>query len=104
MISAALHGWSQRTAVASSSNSGAFVSLGTPKVWGNDTATHIKNELMAMLAEALGMDHHFGVARSPWTRGTIERYKTEVIRMARTILGETRRKASAWAQVMPVVQ
>lgn len=57
-----------------------------------------------MLAEALGMDHHFGVAHSPWTRGTVEGYKKEVIRTAKAILGETRRKASAWAQVVPVVQ
>ena len=80
------------------------VTFGPPKVWVSDTATHFKNGLIAMLAEALNVDHHFAVAHSAWTNGTVERYNREVIRTAKAILSETGRGAAEWVQVVPVVQ
>ena len=37
-------------------------SLGVPRVWVSDTATHFKNALFTRLRQALRVDHQFAVA------------------------------------------
>ena len=39
--------------------------LGMPRVWVSDTATHFKNAILTRLREALRVDHQFAVAYSP---------------------------------------
>lgn len=72
-------------------------SLGPPEVWVSDTATLFKNALMAILAEALGVDHRFAVSYSAWITGTVEEYHKEAIRTAKAIPNESIRKTSEWA-------
>lgn len=37
------------------------------KVWVGDAATHFKNYLIAMLAEAVRVNRHFAMAHAAWT-------------------------------------
>ena len=78
--------------------------LGVPRVWVSDTATHFKNAIMIRLREALSVEHQFAVAYSPWSNGTCERMVKEVIRALRSILLEQRREVSEWVDVLPAVQ
>ena len=78
--------------------------LGVPRVWVSDTATHFKNTIMTRLREALRVDHQFAVAYSPWSNGTCERMVKEVVRALRSILLEQRRAVSEWVDVLPAVQ
>ena len=65
--------------------------LGVPRVWVSDTATHFKNSILTRLREALGVDHQFAVACSPWSNGTCERMVKDVVRSLRSIVLEQRR-------------
>ncbi|CAM9419279.1 unnamed protein product, partial [Scytosiphon promiscuus] len=78
--------------------------LGVPRVWVSDTATHFKNAILTRLREALRVDDHFAVAYSPWSKGTCERMVKEVVRSLRTILSEQRRQVSEWVDVLPAAQ
>ena len=78
--------------------------LGVPRVWVSDTASHFKNTIMTRLREALRVDHQFAVAYSPWSNGTCERMVKEVVRALRSILLEQRREVSEWVDVLPAVQ
>lgn len=55
------------------------------------------NLLMTIPVEAVSVDHHFVVAHSGWTKGTVERDRKEIIRTMKAMMSETGRKASAWA-------
>ncbi|CAM9309014.1 unnamed protein product, partial [Sphacelaria rigidula] len=46
--------------------------LGMPRVWVSDNATHFKNATLAKLREALRVDYQFVVAYFPWSHGTCE--------------------------------
>ena len=78
--------------------------LGVPRVWVSDTATHFKKAILTRLREALRVDHQFAVAYSPWSNGTCERMVKEVVRSLRSILLEQRRAVSEWVDVLPAVQ
>ena len=45
--------------------------MGVPRVWVSDTATHFKNAILTRLREAFRVDHQFAVAYSPWSNGTL---------------------------------
>ena len=47
--------------------------MGVPRVWVSDTATHFKNCVIAQLSDALKVDHRFAVAYTPWSNGACER-------------------------------
>ena len=57
--------------------------LGLPRVWVSDTATHFKNASLTRLREASRVDHQFAVAYSPWSNGTCEWMEKEVLRSLR---------------------
>ncbi|CAM9594870.1 unnamed protein product [Sphacelaria rigidula] len=78
--------------------------LGVPRVWVSDTATHFKNAILTRLREALRVDNQFAVAYSPWSNGTCERMVKEVVRALQSILLEQRRAVSEWMDVLPAVQ
>ena len=40
--------------------------MGVPRVWVSDTATHFKNRVIAQLGDALKVDHR-SVAYTPWS-------------------------------------
>lgn len=73
-------------------------------MWVSETATHFKSGLLTtMLAEAFGVDQHFAVTHSARTNDTVEWYDKEFSRTEKGVLSESRRKASAWAQVVPMM-
>ena len=78
--------------------------LGVPRVWVSDTATHFKNRVLAQLSDALKVDHRFAVAYTPWSNGACERMVREVIRALRSILSEQQRSVSEWVDVLPAAQ
>ena len=41
--------------------------LGVPRMWVSDTATHFKNTILTRLREALRVYHQLAVAYSPWS-------------------------------------
>ena len=41
--------------------------MGVPRVWVSDTATHFKNRVIAQLGDALKVDHRSAVAYTPWS-------------------------------------
>ena len=59
--------------------------LGVPRVWVSDTATHFKNAMLTRLREALRVDHQFAVAYSPWSNGACERMVKEVVLFALSV-------------------
>ncbi|CAM9817241.1 unnamed protein product [Sphacelaria rigidula] len=78
--------------------------LGVPRVWVSDTATHFKNAILVRLREALHVDHQFAVAYFPWSNGTCERMVKAAVRGLRSLLLKQRRAASEWVDVLPTVQ
>ena len=40
--------------------------MGVPRVWVSDTATHFKNRVIAQLSDALNVEHRSAVAYTPW--------------------------------------
>ena len=75
-----------------------------PKAFVSDDGTHFTGETMKMVSARLGVAHHFGVANSSWTSGTIERMNHEVVRTFRAILSKRRRPVSEWPLVVGAVQ
>ena len=73
-------------------------------MWVSDSAAHFKNRLLMMLGEALGVDHHFAVANSAWTNGTVERFNREIIRTCKALLNENRKPLDHWLNLIPLVQ
>lgn len=60
--------------------------MGVPRVRVSDTALHIKNRALRLVAERLGTTYHFAVANSAWTKGTVERLLREIIRTFTAVL------------------
>ena len=78
--------------------------LGVPRVWVSDTATHFKNRVLAQLSDALRIEHRFAVAYTPWSNGACERMVKEVVRALKSILSDQRRHVSNWPDVLPAAQ
>ncbi|CAM9972913.1 unnamed protein product, partial [Sphacelaria rigidula] len=78
--------------------------LGVPRVWASDTATHFKNRAIAQLSDALEVQHQFAVAYTPWSNGACERMVKEFIRALRSISSEQRWLVSVWVDVLPAAQ
>ena len=78
--------------------------MGVPRVWVSDTATHFKNRVIAQLSDALKVDHRFAVTYTPWSNGTCERMVREVVRALKFILSEQRKQVAEWVDVLPAAQ
>ena len=77
--------------------------MGVPRVWVSDTATHFKNRVIAQL-NALKVDHRLAVAYTPWSNGTCERMVEEVVRALMSILSEQRKQVAEWVDVLQAAQ
>ena len=75
--------------------------MGVPRVWVSDTATHFKNRVIAQLSDALKVNHRFAVAYTPWSNGTCERMVREVVRALKFIFPEQRNQVAEWVDVLP---
>ena len=77
--------------------------MGVPRVWVSNTATHLKNRVIAQLSDALKVYHRFAVAYTPWSNDTCERMVREV-RVLKSILSEQRKQVAEWVDVLPAAQ
>ena len=60
---------------------------------------------MQMVSSRLGVVHHFGVANTSWSHGTVERMNREVVKKTvRAVLSERRLPSSEWPLVLGAVQ
>lgn len=73
-------------------------------MWVSDTASHFKNGGLLSVADTLRTSHHFAVAGSAWTNGTVGRMMREIIRKFRALLNEARRVLDWLAKVVPVAK
>ena len=78
--------------------------FGVPRAFVSDDGTQFTGETMKMLPSRLRSAHHFGVANSSWTSGTIKRMNREVVRTFLAIRSERCRPVSEWLSVVGTVQ
>ena len=78
--------------------------MGVPRVWVSDTATHFKNRVIAQLSIALKVDNRSAVAYTPWSNGTCERMVRDVVRALKSILSAQRKQVAEWVDVLPAAQ
>ncbi len=83
----------------------AWISLfGVPKMFHSDTGSHFKNKTMRALSNALGVDHSFAVAYSPWSNGTVERLCRSVLDVFRKICSKNGKAYKEWDLYSQAVQ
>ena len=70
----------------------------------SDNGSHFKNYLVQKLSHMFGFLHHFCVAYTPWTNGTVERVNRDIIILFRSILLLLNYAETYWPIVLPVVQ
>lgn len=81
-----------------------FSCFGTVKQWVSDRGSHFKNEIVRSLREKSNSSHHFTLAYTPWTNGTVEVVCRELLRVLRVLTSEFQLSLRAWRSVLPVVQ
>ena len=72
--------------------------------WFSDQGTHFKNEVMELLANSLGVKHHFSTPYVPWSNGTVESVCKQFLRVMRAFSAEFRIPESDWPTTVPAVQ
>jgi hypothetical protein len=72
--------------------------------WVSDQGAHFRNLLVERLQRAIGAQHHFTTAYTPWANGTVEVVNREVLKGVKALLSERRLHISDWPVVLPVVQ
>jgi transposase InsO family protein len=78
--------------------------FGIPEMFVSDRGSHFKNLIMQELSRLLSVKHHFTVAYSPWSNGTVERLNRELKKLLRVLLSDFKMKFSEWKDVLPMVQ
>ncbi|CAM9762043.1 unnamed protein product, partial [Hapterophycus canaliculatus] len=79
-----------------------FKTLGVPRVWVSDTSTHFENRVLALLSDALHIEHRFAVAYTLWSNGTCNVNACPPNRSI-TLLSK-QRQVSEWLDVLPAAQ
>jgi hypothetical protein len=72
--------------------------------WCSDQGSHFKNRVVAGVSKALGTQHTFTVAYSPWSNGTVEVVCREVLRALRALISELHLQFKHWPSVVPILQ
>ena len=81
-----------------------FSSFTVVEQWVSDQGSHSKNEVVKQLRDRLSTAHHFTLAYSPWSNGTVERICRELRRSLKAILFEFQMPLKAWLSAIPLVQ
>lgn len=81
-----------------------YATFGTPITWVSDHGMHFRNHVGPNAAAMSRVQHLFGVAKSSWTDGMVERRIQEVIATAKVMQPEKRCLSSEWVTVLPAVQ
>jgi transposase InsO family protein len=78
--------------------------FGVPSGFVSDQGTHFKNQVISELSRLMCVEHHFTVAYTPWSNGTVERLNKEIKRIIRVLLSDFRMKFMEWVELVPLVQ
>ncbi|KAE8980660.1 hypothetical protein PR001_g23652 [Phytophthora rubi] len=81
-----------------------FKRFGVVHQWVSDQGAHFRNQIVERLQRALGAQHHFVTAYTPWANGTVEVVNREVLKCMKALLSELRLAIRDWPALLPVVQ
>lgn len=81
-----------------------FAAFGTVQQWVSDQGTHFKNQVVKTLRQRTNSSHHFTLAYTPWTNGTVEVVCRELLRTLKALTSEYQLSQKDWVSVLPVVQ
>ncbi|KAE8951185.1 hypothetical protein PF011_g33033 [Phytophthora fragariae] len=81
-----------------------FKRFGVVLQWVSDQGAHFRNQVIERLQRALGAQHHFTTAYTPWANGTVEVVNRELLRAVKALLSERQLPVRDWPAVLSVVQ
>lgn len=81
-----------------------FMRFGVARHWVSDEGDHFHNSLIELLQRALGSQHHFTTAYTPWANGSVEVVSRVVLKVMKVLLSERRLHVKEWPSVIPVFQ
>uniref|UniRef100_H3H3G8 Integrase catalytic domain-containing protein n=1 Tax=Phytophthora ramorum TaxID=164328 RepID=H3H3G8_PHYRM len=81
-----------------------FKRFGVEPQWVSDQGAHFRNQIIELLQRALGVQHHFTTAYTPWANGTVKVVNREILKCVRALLSERKLHVRDWPAVLPVVQ
>jgi transposase InsO family protein len=81
-----------------------FKRFGVVHQWVSDQGAHFRNQLVEKLQRALGAQHHFVTAYTPWANGSVEVVNREILKCMKALLSERRLAIQDWPTLLPVVQ
>lgn len=71
--------------------------------WFSDQGTHFKNQVMEILASALGAKHNFSTPYVPWSNGTVEVVCKQVLRLMHEFSAEFQIPETEWPTTVPAI-
>ena len=74
------------------------------KQWVSDRGSHFRNQLVREIRERMHCAHHFTLASCPWTNGSVEVVRRELLRAMKALLSEFKMPFKMWPTVVPIVQ
>ncbi|GMF46803.1 unnamed protein product [Phytophthora fragariaefolia] len=81
-----------------------FKRFGVVHQWVSDQGAHFRNQIVERLQRALGAQHHFVPAYTPWANGTVEFVNREILKCMKELLSERRLAIRDCPALLPVVQ
>jgi transposase InsO family protein len=75
--------------------------FGVAPTWISDRGSHFMNEVMTELNRQSGSKHHFTLAYTPWSNGSVERVNRDILSMLRKALQELNCPFDQWVYLLP---
>lgn len=63
-----------------------FMRFGVVHQGVTDQGTHVKSQVIEKLQPALGVQHHYTTAYTPWANGTVEVVNRKVLRSVKAVI------------------
>lgn len=80
-----------------------FAAFGICTNWVSDRGSHFANDVMKRLAEAHGINHHFTLARAPWSNGMVERVNRNLRELLSATMLDVKARDCDWEDYVPLV-
>jgi hypothetical protein len=78
--------------------------FGAPSRLVSDQGSHFKNTVLAELVRLNpSLSHHFTLAYTPWSNGSVERVNRDILRVFKKLLKECKLKCFEWPALVPQV-
>lgn len=81
-----------------------FARYGIVTKWVTDQGAHFKNELVRLVEDYIGAEHHFTPSYYPWINGTVERVMREILKVFKKLSQEINIDLKEWPMILPVIQ